>query len=160
MNPEVIHVTPDSPVSVLELFSTSKEGITLFASKVINEVEAGYANPLRVRLLCDTMEKVAEKIKEATKSNVKKEAAKYGEKPFEFGGAELHLTTTKTSYDYSVCEDSEWNELDAKIKELMARKAERETFLKALKQPVAMLDGEVINPPLKQQWEGVKVTIK
>jgi len=51
-------------------------------------------------------------------------------------------------YDFTVCNDSEWENLkaeEAKIKELLK---EREDFLKKLKTQMSTLDGEIINPPL------------
>lgn len=50
--------------------------------------------------------------------------------------------------DYSTCGDSTWNELQKDLVKLKEKIADRETFLKSLKEPVANMDGEVINPPV------------
>lgn len=165
MEQQVYHVLPDSPVSVLELFSTSKEGITLFASRVINEVEAGNVDPLRVQIFCKTLEEISSKIKEGIKSNVNTEAAKYGEKPFNHAGAELHLTSTYTAYDYTACNDQKWLDLREGEDNVAKARKEREAFLRALKEPLEVLNPEtgevdILRPPVKKVTEGVKVTIK
>jgi len=165
MENNVYHVLPDSPVSVLELFSTSKEGIVLFASKVINEVEAGNADPLRVQIFCKTLEAVAEKIKEGIKDNAKREAAKYGDKPFMHAGAELHLTSTYTAYEYGGCGDPQWEQADQQVQSATNTRKEREAFLRALGEPIDVLNSDsgevnIIRPPVKKVTEGVRVTIK
>lgn len=165
MKNEAYIVQPDTALSVLELFSTSKEGITLFASKVINEVEAGNADPLRVQIFCKTLEEVAEKIKAGIKDNAKREAQKYGDKPFMHAGAELHLTNTFTQYDYEGCGDTQWELADFQVKSATNTRKEREAFLRALKEPMEVMDsvsGEVtiLRPPVKKVTEGIKVSIK
>lgn len=56
------------------------------------------------------------------------------------------------TYDFTVCEDKEWNSMQAKLKTLKEDIKNRETFLKTLKKPKAEIDedsGEIytINPP-------------
>jgi hypothetical protein len=50
-------------------------------------------------------------------------------------------------YDFSVCSDSTWYSLNAKLTDIKSKMKERETFLKALKEPISTLEGEIINPP-------------
>lgn len=162
---ELQQITPDTPSSVLALFSTSKQGIIAFASRVINEVESGNIDPLKAKLWCKTLQEIADKIDKGTKEYQVKEAAKYGDKPFEFAGAELHLTSTYTEYDYSTCGDMIYNELVKHQKSYNQLVKEREKFLQQLKQSMTIVDestGETftINPPVKKQTEGVKVSIK
>jgi hypothetical protein len=162
---EIYHVLPDTPESVLEMFQPTKEGITLFASKVINKVHDGELDPLRVRLLCDTLEQIADKIKTATKENQKTEAAKYGEKPFMFQGGEFHFTPTKTEYDYEACGDPELEMLSQQKLSIDRSIKARQEWLKLMGNPetvINKLSGEVceIYPPIKKQSYGVKLTIK
>lgn len=160
-----IAMQASSPMGVLEQFSTSKEGITLFASKVINEVEEGKADPLKVKLFCKTLTEIADKIDKATKSQQNTEAAKYGSKPFAFAGAELHLTSVHTSYDFTACGDPEWEQMNQQIESLKASIKQREEWLKTMGGPetiISTLTGEVVTiyPPIKKSTEGVKVSIK
>lgn len=158
-------IQPDTALSVLELFSTSKEGITLFASKVIKSVEGGDIDPLKVQIYCKTLESIAEKIKEGIKEQAKTEAAKYGDKPFLHHGAECHLTATYTSYDYGASGDPQWDIAEDAVMSATNTRKEREAFLRALKEPMEVLDsltGEVVilRPPVKKVTEGVKVSIR
>ena len=156
---------PTTATGVLNLFNTSKEGISLFASKVVNEVEDGKIDPLKVKLWCKTLTEIAEKIDKATKEHQRKEAEKYGDKPFMFAGAELHLTSVRTEYDFSVCGDHELEDLNHTFETVKADIKKREEFLKALPHPTTIIStftGEVITikPPLKKQTEGIRVSIK
>lgn len=157
--------TPDTAVSVLELFNPSKEGIVSFASKVINDVSDGKVDPLRVRLLCNALIDIAGKIDKGTKEQQEKEAAKYGEKIFSFMGADMQYCPTYTVYDYSHCNDRVYESLKEKADLANAALKDRETLLKVLKESQDMLDadtGEVyrVHPAIKKQTMGVKVTIK
>lgn len=156
--------TPDTSISVLELFSTSKEGIISFSSKVINDVEDGKVSALRVKLLSKVLKEVAEKIDEGTKEKQLKEALLYGDKPFDYFGSEMHATATKTVYNYSNCNDPIYKELEQQAKELNDKIDERQKFLKAIKdsQTIITNEGEIVTvyPPIKRQWDGVKTTIK
>ena len=158
-------ILPNSPIGVLEQFSTSKQGIALFASKVINEVEGGNLDPLKVKLWCKTLEEIADKIDKGTKENQKTEAAKYGERPFMFAGAELHYTPTYTAYDYSACGDPEWQMLTDHMESIKAKLKQREEWLKTMGGPetiVNQVTGEIVTiyPPIKKSTMGIKVSIK
>lgn len=160
-----INHAPDTAMSVLELFNPSKEGIISFSSKVIKDVEDGNVDPLRVRLICKTLTEIADAIDKGTKANQASEAAKFGDKPFMFHGAELHHTATYTSYDYRHCNDRVYEKLKEANDLSTAKLKDRETLLKALKEKQTMVDedsGEVyvILPPIKSQTMGLKVSIK
>jgi len=165
MEDQAVYLVPDSPISVLEMFGTSKQQINLFASKVINEVEAGNIDPLKVKVLCKTLSEIADKIDKGTKDNQKTAASLYGEKPFEFMGAELHLTSVHTAYDYSACNYSEWNKFTKEITDLKEKLKECENFLRGLRRPIELLNNEtgeieIVYPPAKNVTEGLKVTIR
>ena len=164
-NEIVYHAVPDTALGVLEMFNPTKEGIISFSAKVINDVENGKVDPLRVQLLCKTLEEISDKIKNGIKDNLKTAAAKYGDKPFMFAGAEFHLTSTYTKYDYSECGDPAWEEWSFDESSAKRKREDRETFLKSLKEPITMVDdrtGELctVRPPVKKQTEGVKISIK
>jgi hypothetical protein len=73
-------------------------------------------------------------------------------KQIQKGGLKLHEAEiiekkNPDKYDFSVCNDSEWDSLNAKLNQIKTYIKARETFLKALTEPVATMDGEIINPP-------------
>ncbi len=150
-------------ISVLELFTPTKEGCANFAAKIINDIEDGKINPLNVKLLCKTMEEISEKINEGTKEHQKREAAKYGDKPFAYFGSEMHFTATKTEYDYTMCNDPELSDMQKELKALQDRVKARQEFLKKIQdEEVVVIHGEAVTlyAPSKRQWHGVKTTLK
>lgn len=156
---------PDTPSSVLELFSTSKDSIIVFSDQVIDEIREGRADVLRVKALCKSMEIIADRIDKNTRSEQERAAALHGEKPFMLAGAEMHYTPTYTKYDYTVCGDPVWNTMKLNLAELNEMIANRETFLRGIQGKEILTDkdtGETceVFPPLRKQTMGVKVTIK
>jgi hypothetical protein len=82
-------------------------------------------------------------------------------------GAKCEWVPTFTQYDYSRCADPEWEEYDAAERSATNSRKDRETFLRALKEPITLVDtrqgnGEIVTvkPPVKTQKEGLKITIK
>jgi len=158
-------ILPDSPSSVMQLFDADKQALIAFAASIINSVNDGHENALKVQVLLKKQEFVLEKIKEGIKEPLKTEAVKYGEKEFDYAGTKCHYTPTATSYDFSGCGDHQLNELEAQMESLKKEIEDRKTFLKSLNGHTTFLDkttGEVesVNPPIKKQSYGVKVTLK
>jgi hypothetical protein len=161
----MIPIIPDTPSSVLQLLNADKSALEKFANTIIQDVKEGRENPLEIQLLIKKYEYVLNEIKENIKVNVTTETAKYGDKEFEYSGAKCHYTPTATSYDFSVCNDSQWNALQ--IESIMNRKkmVEREAFLKSLTDTITIINDETgemetISPPQKKQTYGLKVTLK
>jgi len=157
-------ILPDTPSSVLQLLNADKAALEKFANSIIQDVKQGRENPLEIQLLIKKYEFVLNEIKENIKPNVNTETAKYGEKEFEYGGAKCHYTPVKTEYDFGVCGDPVWNDLDRIVKKSTADRKQREDFLKNVIEPFQSIDyhGEIsiINPPNKKSTYGLKVTLK
>jgi len=158
-------ILPDSPSSVLQLMNADKKALDQFAGAIINDVKDGRENPLEIALLVKKYEYVLKSITEAIKVNVNTEAAKYGDKPFEYGSAQMHYTPTSTSYDFTVCNDQQLNELESKTADLKTAIDSRKEFLKTLKEPISFINNETgevesVSPPNKKQGMGLKVTLK
>lgn len=76
-------------------------------------------------------------------------------------GTEITETMNGVRYDFSNCNDSEWDDLNAKITALDEKKKEREKFLKTLTKAIADPEtGEIISPPVKSGKLGLNVKIK
>lgn len=158
-------ILPDTPSSVMALFDASKHALNQFADSVIQSVKDGNENPLKVHALIKKQEFALEQIKKGIKEEVKTEAAKYGEKPFMFAGAECHLTSVKTEYDYTVCNDRYLLDLYKQLDTLKTQIKQREEMLKTLGNPIQLLDGETgevntVYPAMKKTETGVKVSLK
>lgn len=160
-----IQIMPDNPMSVLTLFDAEKKSLDAFIDYIANTIESGSDDPLKVQAISKKMEYVIEGVKSRIKEQVKTEAAKYGEHPFNYAGCEMHLTPTYTKYLYDKCNDPEWWKHQRAEMNAANERKERETFLRSLKGPLTVVDtesGEVVEiyPPVKTQSMGVKTTIK
>jgi len=158
-------ILPDSPSSVMQLFDADKQALIAFAASIINSVNDGHENALKVQVLLKKQEFVLEKIKEGIKEPLKTEAAKYGEKEFDYAGTKCHYTPTATSYDFEACGDQELVRLQLEFEKAKANLDRRKEWLKAMGGPEHLLDegtGETytIYPPIKKSSMGVKVTLK
>jgi hypothetical protein len=75
-------------------------------------------------------------------------------------GAKVEPANT-SKYDFTACDDSTWNDLNASLQIIKAEMKERESFLKAIKSAVYLPEtGEVVNPPIVLRTETIKVTIQ
>lgn len=76
-------------------------------------------------------------------------------------GVELTETMNGVRYDFTNCNDSEWNEAFLREQEAKADRINREKFLKTLTKAIADPDtGEIINPPIKSGKLGLNAKIK
>jgi hypothetical protein len=147
------------------LLETSKIERSNFVQQVIEALENGEANPLHVHLQVKCTEELIKGIlsndryKELTVS----EAEKHG-KSFEFHNAGVQIKETGVKYDFTVCNDEIWNELNSQIEALEKVKKDREEFLKTISGSLEVITkhGEVVNiyPPAKSSTTSIAVTLK
>lgn len=156
---------PSTALGVLEMFSTSRTGIDIFSDQLIQAVEEGEVNPLKIRIWLKTMEEIIERVKKETNEHQLRESEKYPERTFEYAGAKIEKAELGTKYDYSICNDPVHTHLQNIVDEADKQLKARETFLKALSEPLVLVDegsGEVVKvlPPSKKSTTGLKVSIK
>lgn len=156
---------PTTAIGAARLLPTTQTQVDIFSDQVIESVRQGEANPLEVLVILKAFAKASERILNEVRENYVREADKYPEKSFEAFGAKLEKGEVGTSYDYSVCNDPIYNRLWEVSFEANGQLKERETFLRALKQPMTIVDeatGETVKviPPLKKSTSSVKVTIR
>jgi hypothetical protein len=149
-------------VSILEL--TNKEQIASFVTKKVNECLMGELNPLTLKIQVAMIGKALDQINDATKEMQLLEAQKYGAKSFEYQGAKIEISELGTKYNYSVCNDSEINDLNKELEILKSKIKDRESFLKGIKEKLdIVVNGEevvTLYPPLKTSTTGLKCTLK
>lgn len=159
------HELPNTPEGLMTLLPSTSSQITAFTNGIVRSVQEGNVNPLDVMLQIRAMERSIESIAKQIQENVIREADKYPGIEFTFKGNNLVKGDVSTKYDYSVCNDTVWERLKVDADSAKEKLSERETFLKALKEPITIVDeltGEVVkvNPPLKKTVPGVKFFIK
>lgn len=149
-------IQPENPMQALTLFDADKKGLEYFIEYVCNTIESGMDDPLKVLAISKKMEYITKRINERIKEQQKVAADKYGDRPFEFMGTEMHYCAVYTRYDFAGCNDPKWKE----AKDILE---EREAMLKGLTKPIDLvIDDEVVTvqPPKKVQVFGLKTTVK
>jgi len=153
-----------TPVGALRIMPNTAKEVATFAKGIIQSVKDGNSSALEVLVMMRALQLLSKEIIEEIEENVLNEANRFNEKTIERYGAKIDKCDVYTEYKYETSGDSQWEELDAEIKGLTARKKEREEFLRAIKDPVLLVnkDGaeEMVKPPVKRTKEGVKVYIK
>lgn len=153
---------PTSALGMLRLMPTKSEEVGKFAHQIIKSVKEGTANPLEVKVMMRALRAVAEEVEEEIEDNAVTEAEKYSEKVIEMYGARIEKAEVGVTYNYASSGLPEWEQLDAEIRTLTERRKEKESFLRALKEPITLLNentGEIdtIRPSFKKSKTGVKV---
>lgn len=156
---------PTSAMGVMRQLSVSKSGIQTFSKQLIESVQNGEVNALELKATFKAMESIIEKVNEATKENQLREAEKYPEKTFSLFGCTIEKAEVGVKYDYSICGDPIYNQRVKILEEAEKQLKERADFLKALKEPLTLVDdesGEVatVRPPLKKGTQGLKFSIQ
>lgn len=151
-------------LAAIQSFDASKQTIIKNTGRVILGVKEGVISPLLIKNVTKALTEYAKILDDALKAYYISEASKFGDKPFNYGNSEMHLTTVSTIYDYESSGDPHWKMWNDKEQEAAAQRKSRETFLRAIKEPMQSIseDGElyIIRPPNKKETEGVKCTLK
>jgi hypothetical protein len=153
----------ETVASTLSVLPSTPEQLNSFAVKLKSEIENGQIDPLQLRVVKAYLDKVFEKVKPTLDEYARTEAEKHG-KNFTYSGASVELAEVGTKYDFTNCNDQEWVELKEAAEKAANKLKERETFLKAIKEPTPIVskEGEVItlNPPIKTSTSSIKISIK
>lgn len=156
---------PGTAYGVMRLLPDTKQEVERFSNQLIQAVRNGEVNPLQLKSMFKVMELVSDIVSDATKVNQLNEADKYSEKKFNAYGFEIEKAEVGTKYDYAVCGDPIYNQRAQILEEAKKQLDERAAFLKALKEPLTLVDdesGEVatIHPPAKKSQSGLKFSLK
>lgn len=156
---------PSNAMGVVRLFPSTQTQIDVFSDNIIQSVQNGEASPLETLVLLKALEKASERIIKEIREHVITAAEKYPEKTFEFAGATLERSEVGVKYDYTGCGDTIYEQRQSAMDAAKTLVDERTAFLRALKQPMTIVDemtGEIvtIRPPEKKSTTSVKVTIR
>jgi len=128
--------------------------------KMVSDVQSGIADPLQTFLLLKNLEEVCKESKQKISQSAMTEIQKFGDK-ITIGNYTLTKCNVSTTYNFSKCSDSIFEVLESEFELSKKRLDDRKDFLKALRtQAIEQETCEIINPPLKIQIEGIKVTKK
>lgn len=164
-----------SPTSIVALFETNKEQRSSFALGVLEALEDGRIEPLKLHKQIKAMEDViallTDKKKYPTTATayskyVLDAAEKQDSKAFDLYGAKWQIKEVGSTWDYSQCGDSELVRLQDEAKAAADALKERQTYLQNLPAcGVEALDKETgematIYKPSKSSTTSVSVTLK
>ena len=154
----------ETAISTLSQLPETKQQIETFAYSLEQGLINGQIVASDLLRFQKAMEKVFEKIKPTLIENALNEISQY-EKNSVIKGSEFSIVEAGVKYDYSDCNDLEYNTLTIQLEALKSTLKDRETFLKAIKQPLQMVDetsGEcyTLYPPKKTSTTTLKVTFK
>lgn len=166
------------PTEVLSLFDTNKDDRFGFVNNIIDAIEAGEIDPLRVHLRIKSIEDIVFRLTSRDeKKNANFQAAKrynysllevaeqQGKKSFQFHNGKFEIKEVGVKYDFSKCEDRNLEELYAKMEELKATVKQREDFLKTVPQSGMIVtdqetgDTYTVYPPAKSSTTSVAVSL-
>lgn len=147
-------------ISLITTLPSNKAEVATFVQDAKDRILAGYENPLKIASQLKAFEEVIKQLRDdkEIKEAVLKEAEKEG-KTFKLHGAEFQIKETGVKYDYTCCDDKEWNNLEKQINELIEKKKAREDILKTIKGEVFDNEGTQLNPPSKSSTTSVTVKL-
>ncbi len=151
-------------MSTVRQLPETKQQIEIFADQLEQGLNNGRIVASELLRFQKAMEKVFDKVKPTLIDCALAELDKY-EKNTIIKNTEFSIVEAGTKYDYSMCNDAELNDLYLSMDLLKEKVKHRETFLKALKEPLSIIDEETgdlqrVHPPKKSSSTTVKVTFK
>jgi len=151
--------------SILSLFDTTKSQRQTFVSDVLEKIENGEVDPIKIHAQLKKIEDIFKSLtgNEKYKSCLIAEVEKYGKKHEAFN-AEFSVKETGVKYDYSQCNDRLISDLEYQQISIENELKARQTFLKTVPaQGLEIRDGDelvTIYPPSKSSSTTVNVILK
>lgn len=164
----------------LPLFKTTKDQRLSFVSEIIDRLENGEIEPLKVHLQIKSMEDIISLLTDKNEKTNKvgyqfakryndllvDASEKYEAKKFQYEGGEFTIKEVGTKYDFTMCNDAEIDSLLTQENDLKEKIKSRQDFLKTV--PISGLQivdkdtGEVntIYPPSKSSTTSLSVSLK
>lgn len=138
------------PINQITPSKVSLEG---YVTDIVQHVEKGEGNPIEISAKLDFMMKICDSAKKEIKPAVIRELEKAKERK-DYFGYKVEVKETGTKYDYRNCGDSKWYDLQEQLQFIEDKIKDRETFLKAIKEPLMIADEETgelfkVIPPVK-----------
>lgn len=163
--------------SLLALFETTKEQRVVFAERILESAESGFTDPLQIHLQVRSLQDILDILtvrdeKKNKNADIAKrynsilfdEAKKHG-KTFDYKNATFQEKETGTTYDYSVCNDREYHDLEENYQNAKSALEKRKKYLQSLPekgQEIVTKEYEVITiyPPTKKSTTSLTVKLK
>ena len=153
----------ESAISIFRKLPETKTQVQKYVSLIRQSVLNGEVNPLlflqqvtALELLCTTLKK-----DELVKDVILEAADKYPTKSFKEGNASYQIKEVGTTYDFSVCNDVEYEQLKSEQIRINDKLKARENFLKTIPPDSEVFgsDGIQLELPIKKSTTQVVITL-
>lgn len=152
-------------ISVLDsnsFLKLSKVDLKTRAEQAVQAVKDGWVDAIDASIMIKKTEAVLDYMKEEIKTLALSEMTEKSRSVF---GVDITKSMQGVKYDYSVCNDSQWNELNEQFLEISKQKKEREKFLQGITKKTTIVNEntseiEEIHPPIKTGTEGLTLKVK
>lgn len=136
----------------------------LGAEELRQGIEDGSIDALRVMIELKKLENQMALVRDVAAKVAADEAAKFGQKSFNYHGAKIELAELATKYKYDNCNYPPFIRANEKAKEASEAVKASEAWLKSLKGKTEFIDpetGEIceVLPPVKTSTTGIKITL-
>ena len=156
-------IREESAISLFRKLPETKSQVSEYKNLIRSSVEEGEVNPLVFLKQVTALEQLTKELKGdvVIKDIILEEAERYNKKSFDDFGANFQIKEVGTKYDFSVCNDAVWEELEQKSKAIAEAKRERENFLKTIRNgnEVFGADGVQLEAPQKSSTTQVVITL-
>ena len=156
-------IREESAISLFRKLPETKSQVSEYKNLIRSSVEKGEVNPLVFLKQVTALEQLTKELKGdvVIKDIILEEAERYNKKSFDDFGANFQIKEVGTKYDFSVCNDAVWEELEQKSKAIAEAKRERENFLKTIRNgnEVFGADGVQLEAPRKSSTTQVVITL-
>ena len=153
----------ESVISIFRKLPETKGQITSYKNLIKQSVENGEVDSLVFFKQVVALEQLVKELKQddIIKDVILEEAERFNQKSFTYSNAKFSIREVGSRYNYQICDDSQWNELNDEMQKLKEKIGARENFLKSItpEMEVYGADGVKISPPVKTSSTQVVVTL-
>lgn len=157
-----------SSTSILSLFETNKEQRMSFAMGVVEALEQGRVDPLKIHLQVKCLEDIIKLLNANSiyKDQVLVAAQRYGEKSFQFQNSKVEIKEVGVKYDFKQCGDPVLDRLQWELEKAEKAVKDREALLKTVSEKGLTVTEEetgetfTVYPPAKSSTTSVAITLK
>lgn len=155
MNQEFeIQVTPTI------LLDLNKDYISQYVEQAKQNLSEGHTDALKLFITAKKGQELFTQLEKTIRPYAEQETRLGKGEVYKKYGCDITEKMTGVSYDFTTCDDEEWNELSNQIAELDKKKKEREKFLKTITKPIFDENGVEIKPPIQKGKMGLAISIK
>jgi len=148
----------ETALSTLTVLPMTRDEIETFVDKLANEVNAGLIDPIKLAVYLKSIEETIKAVKShyVVSDAITDGASLYSEKKFVAFGAEI-TKSSRTTYNFSGCNDSIYNNLVAQQEQTKEIIKAREGVLKSGIDPAT---GETFQKPIPMTLEFLTIKLQ